>query len=87
MRGLRNSIARQCLSAIVSIMLAASTVYVILGLYFCILQVPSAMGQDTPPEVVYKLKVYNVASNWLSRLNVSAQIAAYLIHRTDIGVQ
>jgi len=70
-RGLRGSFARQSLSGIVLLMLAASTVYVILGMKFYVMQIPSAMGQEPPPALVRKLLEYNIASNWMSRLNAS----------------
>jgi len=69
-RGLRKSRPRQCLSGIVLFMLATSTVCVIIMMKFYMMQIPSAMGQEVSPGLVRRLREYNIAINWLARLNV-----------------
>jgi len=54
-------------------MLATSTAFAIVNMKFYILQIPSAAGEEEVP--VRRLEEYNIALDWLSRLNVSAFIA------------
>jgi len=63
-------------------MLAASTAYVVLLMKFYIAQLPSIMEPVTAPSLVVQLTRYSVAMNWLSRLNVSSDLA--LTHCTRI---
>ena len=66
-------------------MLGASTVYVILMLKFYIMQIPSMMEPEVPPALLRRLKEYNIAQSWLSRLNVSMYLFSLeiLYVRTD----
>ena len=52
-------------------MLTASTVYVVLGLRFYVVEVPGITEEEPSPEVLRRLNDYNVAMSWMSRLNVS----------------
>jgi len=56
-------------------MLVASTAYVVLLMKFYIAQLPSIMEPVTAPSLVVQLTRYSVAMNWLSRLNVSMDLA------------
>lgn len=67
---MRGSVSRQWMSAIVLVMLAASTSLVIIGLEFYIIQLPS-IGLENPPEVDRQLVYYETVRTWLIRLNVS----------------
>jgi len=73
-RGLRSSLPRQCLSGIVILMLVASTSYAALTINFYLMQLPSILDREAQAALVPKLKKYNIAANWLSRLNVSIDL-------------
>lgn len=68
-RGLRNCLSRQCLSLIVVIMLASTTVAAIIQLEFYIIQFPD-LGRETPMDKILYLHSLSLGINCLARVNV-----------------
>lgn len=64
---------------IVVLMMAASTVFVILGLRSYTIQVPKITKKLSPHDsdvLRSQLYEYNIVANWMSRLNVSISVCA-----------
>lgn len=68
-RGLRNSTSRQCMVAIILIMIASTTSLVITNLEGYIMQLPT-IGLPDDPVIIRQVTAYAVGKAWMTRLNV-----------------